>query len=83
MESLRIGLSAAGVVLHYIAETQKQMLPQLHSMRLINVSEYMLLDYATRRNLEILHTLEGETHGSLIKILDRTLTPPGARLLKK
>ena len=83
IDDMRVGISAAGAVLHYIAETQKANLPQIHSIRLLNLVDSMILDYPTRRNLEILQTFEGEIHGSLIKLLDKTLTPPGARLLKK
>ena len=83
IESLNMGISAAGVILHYISETQKQTLPQIQTIRLLNLSDRMLLDYSTRRNLEILQNMEGEAQGSLIKLLDKTLTPPGARLLKK
>lgn len=83
IESLSIGISAAGVILHYIAETQKQTLPQIQSIRLLNLSDFMQLDYATRRNLEILQNREGNANGSLITLLDKTTTPPGARLLRK
>jgi DNA mismatch repair protein MutS len=83
IEALGVGISAAGVILHYISETQKQTLPQIQSIRLLNLSDRMLLDYSTRRNLEILQNMGGETNGSLIKLLDKTLTPPGARLLRK
>jgi DNA mismatch repair protein MutS len=83
IESLNIGISAAGVILHYISETQKQTLPQIQTIRLLNLSDRMLLDYSTRRNLEILQSIEGDASGSLIKLLDQTLTPPGARLLRK
>jgi DNA mismatch repair protein MutS len=83
IDALNVGISAAGVILHYIAETQKQTLPQIQTIRLLNLSDRMMLDYATRRNLEILQNMEGEANGSLIKLLDKTLTPPGARLLRK
>jgi DNA mismatch repair protein MutS len=83
IESLKVGISAAGVILHYISETQKQTLPQIQTIRLLNLSDRMLLDYSTRRNLEILQNREGEANGSLIKLLDKTSTPPGARLLRK
>jgi len=83
IEALKVGISAAGVILHYISETQKQTLPQIQTIRLLNLSDRMLLDYSTRRNLEILQSIEGEANGSLIKLLDKTTTPPGARLLRK
>ena len=83
IDDLRVGISAAGAVLHYIAETQKLQLPQIYSIRLLNPASYMILDFATRRNLEILHTIDGDLHGSLIKLLDKTLTPQGSRLFKR
>ncbi len=83
IDDLQAGISAAGAILHYVSETQKAILPHINSIKLLKINDYMLLDYATRRNLEILYTMDGEKHGSLIKILDRTLTPPGSRLLKK
>ena len=83
IESLKVGISAAGVILHYISETQKQTLPQIQTIRLLNLSDRMLLDYSTRRNLEILQNIEGSANGSLIKLLDKTSTPPGGRLLRR
>lgn len=78
-----IGINAAGALLRYISDTQKSNIEHINAVKLLTTNEYMLLDYATRRNLEILCTMEGESHGSLIKILDKTMTPPGSRLLKK
>ncbi len=75
---------AAGAIIHYVGETQRNSLPQLRSLRLLNVSDAMLLDQATRRNLEI-HTAAhaGESSGALIAILDRTCSPMGGRLLRR
>lgn len=83
INDMRVGISAAGAILNYVEDTQKAHLPQIHTVRLLNPSDIMILDYATRRNLEILHTIEGEANGSLIKLLDKTLTPAGARLFKQ
>lgn len=77
-----IGINAAGAILHYISETQKHTLQHINSIKLLTTNDYMLLDYATRRNLEILYTMDGDKHGSLIKILDKTFTASGSRLLK-
>ncbi len=74
---------AAGAVLHYLSETQKGMLEHIRAIRLYNPSEYMALDFATRRNLEIFYTFDGSRQGSLFQILDKTLTPMGGRLFKK
>ncbi len=83
IEEQHAGILAAGAILHYISETQKSQLPQITSIRLLSPGDYMLLDYPTRRNLEILSTIDGDTHASLIHLLDRTLTPPGSRMFKK
>ncbi|MEN3027172.1 MAG: DNA mismatch repair protein MutS [Chlorobiota bacterium] len=83
VEHLSGGLAAAGAVLHYIRETQQEQAVHLRSIRYYAASEYMELDAATRRNLELLATVaEGRADGSLWRVLDKTLTPMGGRLLK-
>lgn len=75
---------AAGVVFHYLQETQKANLSHLKKISLYNPSDYMILDPATKRNLEILASMtDGTRAGSLISILDKTKTSMGGRLLKK
>ncbi len=84
VEGLTNGLISAGAVLNYLQDTQKANLSHLSSISSYNTSEYMSLDFATRRNLEITFSMhDGGREGSLISILDRTETPMGARLLKK
>ena len=74
---------AVGVILHYVSETQRSALPQLRSIRLLNIGDVMVLDQATRRNLEIHQSLQpGEQSGALIGILDRTHSPMGGRMLR-
>lgn len=83
VDHLLQGLAAAGAVLHYIRETQQEQAPHFRSIRYYNASEYMELDAATRRNLELLATAaEGRLDGSLWRIIDKTQTPMGGRLLK-
>lgn len=75
---------AAGVVFHYLQETQKANLGHLKKISLYNPTDYMILDPATKRNLEILASMtDGSRAGSLISILDKTKTSMGGRLLKK
>ena len=74
---------AAGVILHYLIETQKERLPKFKGLSFVNTNEFMLLDYLTRKNLEIEYRSDGSQEGSLFKVLDNTITPMGARLLKK
>jgi len=82
-ETLLRQVITAGVVLHYFYETQRGMVEHIRSIRLYDPSEYMSLDFATRRNLEIFYTFDGSRQGTLFQILDKTLTPMGGRLFKK
>jgi len=84
IEKLNTGIIAAGTILHYLKETQKSNLAHLTKISLYNPSEYMYLDLSTKRNLEILYTMQDGSHeGSLISVLDKTKTAMGARLLKR
>lgn len=78
------GIISAGAVLNYLQETQKANLSHLNKVSAYNPSEYMTLDYSTKRNLEITSSMQdGGREGSLISILDKTETAMGGRLLKK
>lgn len=84
IENLTAGIISAGATLNYLNETQKVNLTHLNRISLYNPSEYMILDYSTKRNLEITFTMQdGGREGSLISILDKTQTAMGGRLLKK
>ena len=77
-------VSAAGGVLQYLRTTQKQSLGQLVSVRSYSTDSFMVLDQFTRRNLELVSTIRhGKSKGSLLGILDRTVTAMGARLLRR
>ena len=77
-------VSAAGGVLQYLRTTQKQSLDQLVSVRSYSTDSFMVLDQFTRRNLELVSTIRhGKSKGSLLGILDRTVTAMGARLLRR
>ena len=76
--------AAAGAVLQYLIVTQKQSLDQLVTLRAYATDAFMVLDQFTRRNLELVETIRGgKARGSLLGILDRTVTPMGKRLLRK
>lgn len=78
------GIVAAGVALHYISETQKGHLPQIRHISSYNPSEYIALDFATKRNLEITFSMsDASREGTLIHILDKTETAMGGRMFKK
>lgn len=84
IEKLNAGVIAAGGILNYLQETQKANLSHLNKVALYNPSDYMLLDHSTKRNLEIIFSMQdGGREGSLISILDKTETAMGGRLLKK
>ncbi len=84
IENLQAGIISAGAILNYLQETQKANLSHLNKVSAYNPSEYMSLDYSTKRNLEITFSMhDGGREGSLISILDKTETAMGGRLLKK
>ncbi len=84
IDNLIAGITAAGSVLNYLQETQKQNLSHLNKISEYNPSDFMALDYSTKRNLEITFSMQdGNREGSLISILDNTETAMGGRLLKK
>jgi DNA mismatch repair protein MutS len=76
-----LAIRAAGAILQYLKETQPDSLKLLTSLRSYSIHEFMTLDASTRRNLELEETLRGERKGSLLGVLDRTVTPMGKRLL--
>ncbi len=77
------GIKAAGALLSFLQETQKQDLGHLTKIATYSTADFMLLDSATRRNLELTTTLrENSLRGSLLWVLDHTVTAMGARLLK-
>jgi DNA mismatch repair protein MutS len=76
-------ICAAGGTLHYLQTTQKNSLAQLTTIRAYSTASFMVLDQFTRRNLELTETIRTrKTRGSLLAILDRTVTAMGARLLR-
>ena len=78
----RAELAAAGAVLGYLKLTQKDQLPRLARLRSTETGAAMAIDAATRRNLELTATLDGGSAGSLLSVIDRTVTGAGARLLR-
>ena len=74
-------LAAAGALVDYVELTQKGRLPRITPPKRLGSTDLMDIDAATRRNLELTETLAGERKGSLLSVIDRTQTGPGARLL--
>lgn len=74
---------AAGAILQYVRETQRSSLGQLTTLRAYSTGSFMVLDPFTRRNLELTETIRArKVEGSLLGILDRTVTAMGARLIR-
>lgn len=83
IEDFPVGIMAAGALLKYLYETQKSTLSNITHIYPYVTSKYMLLDSATRRNLELVETLrEKQKRGSLLWVLDKTKTAMGARTLR-
>ena len=74
---------ASGSLLQYLLDTQMDLLNQINHIELYFISEYMIIDSSTKRNLELTETMRDKAkRGSLIWVLDKTKTAMGARLLK-
>ncbi len=78
----RAELAAAGAILGYLRLTQNGQVPRLARLRATQVGATMAIDAATRRNLELTAALEGGMAGSLLAVIDRSVTGAGARLLR-
>src|SRR4029453_4412330 len=77
----RSELAAAGGILDYVELTQQGKMPRLSQLARIGAGAILEIDAATRRNLELSRTLTGERQGSLLAIIDRSVTGGGGRLL--
>lgn len=82
-EHLTVALSAAGCLLQYAKETQKAALPHIQALHWERREESILMDVATRRNLELDSRLIGKKEHTLINVLDQCATPMGGRLLRR
>jgi DNA mismatch repair protein MutS len=78
-----MAVAAAGCLLQYVKDTQRSALPHLTHMRVERHEDSVILDAASRRNLELEHSLSGRHEHTLIGILDRCVTPMGGRLLRR
>lgn len=79
-----LALRAAGAILHYIQAMHKMALQHLTRLRGYRLAHYMVLDPVTRRNLELVRTMRHDARqGSLVDVLDETVTSMGARLLQR
>jgi DNA mismatch repair protein MutS len=80
---LPAAVGAAGAILHYLEFTQKGVVAHVRTLQTYHSRDFMVLDAATRRNLELTATIyDGSRKGSLLGVLDRTLTAMGGRMLR-
>ena len=81
---MRPALGAAGAALTYLLETQKSAVGHIRKLESFAGDRYLVLDATTRRALELVETMRGaDSEGALLKVLDRTSTPMGARMIRR
>jgi DNA mismatch repair protein MutS len=78
-----LGICAAGCVMQYIKDTQRAALPHIQRILLESHTDTVIMDAATRRNLELSQNLAGGSENTLASVLDKTSTPMGSRLLQR
>ncbi|WP_397595728.1 DNA mismatch repair protein MutS [Silanimonas sp.] len=83
LEGKALATAAAGALLGYVEETQKQQLPHLTAIAVEAADEAIALNAATRRHLEIDTRVDGNTAHTLLGVVDSTITPMGGRLLRR
>lgn len=83
VEEQKIALQAAGALMQYVRDTQRTALPHIQGLRLEKSDQMVVMDAATRRNLELTSNLSGGFDNTLAEVLDATATPMGSRLLKR
>lgn len=82
-DKYKLGFRAAGALLAYVWESMKENVPKIERIEAYELSEYMILDAGTRKNLELVETMrEKNKYGSLLWAIDQTKTNMGARLLR-
>ena len=82
IQDMPLAITAAGVCMHYLAETHHEQVGHIQSISRINEEKYVWLDRFTVRNLELLQA-SGDQGVSLLQVIDKTVSPMGARLLKR
>ncbi|MFN3843360.1 MAG: DNA mismatch repair protein MutS [Rehaibacterium terrae] len=83
VEDRPLAIAAAGALLGYLEETQKQRLPHLNSLALESAEDTIAMNAATRRHLELDSRIDGRSEHTLVGVLDSTVTPMGGRLLRR
>ncbi|MGY0635083.1 DNA mismatch repair protein MutS [Luteimonas sp. A478] len=83
LEDRPLAIAAAGALLGYVEETQKQQLPHLTSIAVETGDGAIAMNAATRRHLELDTRVDGDTRNTMLGVLDTTVTPMGGRLLRR
>jgi DNA mismatch repair protein MutS len=83
VEKATLALRAAGCLLQYVKDTQRTALPHIRNITMERQQETVIMDAATRRNLELTQNLSGSTENTLASVLDQCVTPMGSRMLKR
>jgi DNA mismatch repair protein MutS len=84
LDEMPAAVCAAGAIIEYLRSSQESALSLLTDLSIYSLDDFMTLDAATRRNLELMETIRtGDVRGSLLGILDQTRTPMGRRLLRQ
>ena len=82
-EDQPLAIAAAGCLLQYVADTQRSALPHIRGISVERRDDAVIIDAATRRNLELDHSLSGQPQHTLAGVLDRTATAMGSRMLRR
>jgi DNA mismatch repair protein MutS len=83
VEGMALAIGAAGCLLQYVQDTQRSALPHLRGLGVERREDSVLIDAATRRNLELEHSLSGQHEHTLLGVMDRSVTAMGGRLLRR
>ncbi len=84
LRGMGLAVRAAGAIVQYLQDTQPAALNLLIRLATYSLTEFMVLDAPTRRNLELTETIrDGQVQGSLLSVLDHTITPMGKRLIRQ
>lgn len=82
-EQQALAIAAAGCILQYVKDTQRSALPHIRSLTVEQQQDSVIIDAASRRNLELDTNLGGGTENTLVSVLDKTITPMASRLLRR
>ncbi len=80
---VRLSIQAAGCLVQYVKDTQRTALPHINAISRFNQCDSIILDAATRKNLELTTNLQGGTTNTLSAVIDNTTTPMGSRMLQR